>query len=68
MRGGAPVTRNADDLYDDTGEDDLDDGNWDDGSWDDGSLDENMDWGEEGNLDSLDENFEDAGYGEEVYE
>ena len=65
---GAPVTRNADDLYDDTGEDDLDDGNWDDGSWDDGSLDENMDWGEEGNLDSLDENFEDAGYGEEVYE
>lgn len=70
---GAPVTRNADDLYDDTGEDDLDDGNWDDGSLDDGglddgSLDENMDWGEEGNLDSLDENFEDAGYGEEVYE
>ena len=60
---GAPVTRNADDLYDDTGEDDLDDG-----SLDDGSLDENMDWGEEGNLDSLDENFEDAGYGEEVYE
>ena len=60
---GAPVTRNADDLYDDTGEDDLDDGNLDDGS-----LDENMDWGEEGNLDSLDENFEDAGYGEEVYE
>lgn len=70
---GAQVTRNADDLYDDTGEDDLDDGNWDDGSLDDGglddgSLDENMDWGEEGNLDSLDENFEDAGYGEEVYE
>lgn len=65
---GAPVTRNADDLYDDTGEDDLDDGSWDDGSLDDGSLDENMDWGEEGNLDSLDENFEDAGYGEEVYE
>lgn len=70
---GAPVTRNADDLYEDTGEDDLDDGNWDDGSLDDGglddgSLDENMDWGEEGNLDSLDENFEDAGYGEEVYE
>ena len=70
---GAPVTRNADDLYDDTGEEDLDDGNWDDGSLDDGglddgSLDENMDWGEEGNLDSLDENFEDAGYGEEVYE
>ena len=70
---GAPVTRNADDLYDDTGEDDLDDGNWDDGSLDDGGLDdgslgENMDWGEEGNLDSLDENFEDAGYGEEVYE
>ena len=70
---GAPVTRNADDLYDDTGEDDLDDGNWDDGSLDDdslddGSLEENMDWGEEGNLDSLDENFEDAGYGEEVYE
>ncbi len=65
---GAPVTRNADDLYDDTGEDDLDDGSWDDDSLDDGSLDENMDWGEEGNLDSLDENFEDAGYGEEVYE
>ena len=65
---GAPVTRNADDLYDDTGEDDLDDGNLDDYGLDDGSLDENMDWGEEGNLDSLDENFEDAGYGEEVYE
>ena len=65
---GAPVTRNADDLYDDTGEDDLDDGNWDNDGLDDGSLDENMDWGEEGNLDSLDENFEDAGYGEEVYE
>ena len=65
---GAPVTRNADDLYDDTGEDDLDDGSWDDDSLDDGNLDENMDWGEEGNLDSLDENFEDAGYGEEVYE
>lgn len=65
---GAPVTRNADDLYDDTGEDDLDDGSLDDDSLDDGSLDENMDWGEEGNLDSLDENFEDAGYGEEVYE
>ena len=65
---GAPVTRNADDLYDDTGEDDLDDGNLDNYGLDDGSLDENMDWGEEGNLDSLDENFEDAGYGEEVYE
>lgn len=58
---GAPVTRNADDLYGDT------DDSLDEEDWNVDNLDENMD-GMDGDFGSVDGEYEDAGFGEEVYE
>lgn len=57
---GAPVTRNAEDIYNDDSS--LDDG------FDEEGLDDNIDWSQDGDAGFLDEGYEDGGYGEEVYE
>ena len=67
---GAPVTRNAEDLY--GGDDSLDDGSLDDGSSYDDSIDyeDGLSYDEDdmSAVDTVEGDYEDAGFGEEVYE
>ncbi len=65
---GAAVTRNAEDLYDNT--DGLDEGDYNDGSVDEEYINDGIDYSDDGADAGLTDlgDYEDAGFGEEVYE